>query len=297
MTTGTANFPELLWPGISTIWADTYRRYPPLWNRMMILRRSTKAFEKEQGITGFGLVGQKTESASVPYVDMLQGYQREYVNLTYGLGTIITQELMEDEQYNVINNVPRMLAESMRQTEETVSASVFNLGFSTSMLGADGVSFFNASHPNVRGGTQSNQPAVASDLTQASLEQAYIDIMGWLDDAGLRINLMPEKLLVAPTNRFVAEKILGTKFAVGSADNDINPMAGQLDLVVNPFFTDPDAWFILTNSNAGATFYRRRNAQITRDNEFDTENLKIKTTARFSVGVTDWRYAYGSAGA
>lgn len=297
MTTGTANFPELLWPGISTIWADTYRRYPPLWNRMMILRRSTKAFEKEQGITGFGLVGQKTESASVPYVDMLQGYQREYVNLTYGLGTIITQELMEDEQYNVINNVPRMLAESMRQTEETVAASVFNLGFSTSMLGADGVSFFNASHPNVRGGTQSNQPGVASDLTQASLEQAYIDIMGFVDDAGLKINLMPEKLLVAPTNRFVAEKILGTKFAVGSADNDINPMAGQLDLVVNPFFTDPDAWFILTNSAAGATFYRRRNAQITRDNEFDTENLKIKTTARFSVGVTDWRYAYGSAGA
>lgn len=297
MTTGTSNFPELLWPGISTIWADTYRRYPPLWSRMMILRRSTKAFEKEQGITGFGLVGQKTESASVPYVDMLQGYQREYVNLTYGLGTIITQELMEDEQYNVINNVPRMLAESMRQTEETVSASVFNLGFSSSMLGADGVSFFNASHPNVRGGTQSNQPAVASDLTQASLEQAYIDIMAWNDDSGLRINPMPEKLLVAPTNRFVAEKILGTKFAVGSADNDINPMAGQLDLIVNPFLTDPDAWFIMTNTKAGATFYRRRNAQITRDNEFDTENLKIKTTARFSVGVTDWRYAYGSAGA
>jgi uncharacterized protein YbaR (Trm112 family) len=296
MTVGTANFPELLWPGISTIWADTYRRYPPLWSRFMILRRSTKAFEKEQGVTGFGLAGQKSESASVPYVDMLQGYQREYVNLTYGLGTIITRELMEDEQYNVINNVPRMLAESMRQTEETISASVFNLGFST-MNGADGVSFFNSAHPNVRGGTQRNIPAVASDLTQASLEQAYIDIHDWQDDSSLRINLMPEKLLVAPTNRFVAEKILGTKFAVGSADNDINPMAGQLDLIVNPFLTDPDAWFILTNSKAGATFYRRRNAEVSRDNEFDTENLKIKTTARFSVGATDWRYAYGSAGA
>ena len=108
---------------------------------------------------------------------------------------------------------------------------------------------------------------------------------------------MPEKLLVAPTNRFVAEKILGTKFAVGSADNDINPMAGQLDLIVNPFLTDPDAWFIITNAKAGATFYRRRNAEITRDNEFDTEILKTKTTARFSVGTTDWRYAYASAGA
>jgi hypothetical protein len=108
---------------------------------------------------------------------------------------------------------------------------------------------------------------------------------------------MPEKLLVAPTNRFVAEKILGTKFAVGSADNDINPMAGQLDLIVNPFLTDPDAWFIITNAKAGATFYRRRNAEITRDNEFDTEILKTKTTSRFSVGVTDWRYGYASAGA
>lgn len=296
MTTGTGNLPELLWPGISTIWADTYRRYPPLWNRFMILRRSNKAFEKEQGVTGFGLVGQKDDGDSVPYVDMLQGYQREYVNLTYGLGTTITRELMEDEQYNVINNVPKMLAESMRQTEETVSASVFNLGFST-MLTADGSAFFSSTHPNVRGGTQRNIPAVASDLTQASLEQAYIDIHDWRDDSDLKINLMPEKLLVAPTNRFVAEKILGTKFAVGSADNDINPMAGQLDLIVNPFLTDPDAWFIITNAKAGATFYRRRNAEITRDNEFDTEILKTKTTSRFSVGVTDWRYGYASAGA
>ena len=296
MVTGQGNLPELLWPGISTIWADTYRRYPPLWKRMLITRRATKAFEKEQGVTGFGTAGEKDHADSVPFVDMLQGYQREYVMITYALGTIITRELMEDEQYNVINNVPRMLAESMRQTEEIVSASVFNLGFST-MLGADGQTFFSPLHPNVRGGTQRNITAVASDLTQASLEQAYIDIHDWQDDSQLRINLMPEKLLVAPTNRFVGEKILGTKFAVGSADNDINPMAGQLELIVNPFLTDPDAWFVLTNSKAGATFYRRRNAEITRDNEFDTEVLKTKTTGRFAVGVTDWRYAYGSAGA
>ena len=296
MVTGQGNLPELLWPGISTIWADTYRRYPPLWKRMMITRRATKAFEKEQGVTGFGTAGEKDHSDSVPFVDLLQGFQREYVMITYALGTTITRELMEDEQYNVINNVPRMLAESMRQTEEVVSASVFNLGFST-MLGADGRPFFDASHPNVRGGTQRNIPSLAADLSQASLEQAYIDIHDWQDDSQLRINLMPEKLLVAPSNRFVAEKILGTKFAVGNAFNDINPMAGQLDLIVNPFLLDPDAWFVLTNSKAGATFYRRRNAEITRDNEFDTEILKTKTTSRFGVGVTDWRYAYGSAGA
>jgi len=296
MTTGQGNLPELLWPGISTIWANTYKRYPPLWKRLMILRKATKAFEKEQGVTGFGAAGEKDHADSVAFVDILQGFQREYIMLTYALGTTITRELMEDEQYNVINNVPAMLAESMRQAEEIVSAAVFNLGFST-MLTADGIAFFASNHPNVRGGTQRNIPSVAADLTQASLEQAYIDIMDWQDDSLLKINLMPEKLAVAPTNRFIAEKILGTKFAVGSADNDINPMAGAVELIVNPFFTDPDAWFLLTNAKAGATFYRRRNAEITRDNEFDTEILKTKTTGRFGVGVTDWRYSYASAGA
>ena len=297
MTTGQANLPELLWPGISKIWANDYRRYQPLWKRMLILRKATKAFEKEQGVVGFGPAGEKDHADSVAFVDLLQGYQREYVMLTYALGTIITRELMMDEQYNVINSVPSMLAESMRQAEEIVSASVFNLGFTSSMASADGLSFFNSAHLNVRSGSQRNTPAIASDLTQASLEQAYIDIMDWQDEAGLRINLMPEKLLVAPTNRFVAEKILGTPKAVGSADNDKNPMNGALELIVNPFLTDPDAWFVLTNARAGATFYRRANAEISRDSEFDTEALKTKTWARFAVGVTDWRYAYGSAGA
>lgn len=296
MVTATGNLAELLWPGIATIWGNTYSRYKPLWKRMMIVRRSTKAFEKEQGVTGFGLAGQKGQGKAVAFVDLVQGYQKEYVNLTYGLGTIITRELMEDEQYNYINDVPQMLAESMRQTEETLSANVFNNGFS-SQTTADGVSFFNSAHPNVRGGTQRNVPAVAADLAQASLEQAYIDLMDWKDDSGLKITVMPEKLVTAPTNRFVAEKILGTKFAVGSADNDINPVAGTVDLIVNPYLTDPDAWFVITNARAGATFWNRRSAEISRDNDFPTEDLLIKTTRRLAVGVTEWRYAWGSAGA
>jgi phage major head subunit gpT-like protein len=297
MVTGQGNLPELLWPGIAKIWANDYRRYKPLWKQMLILRKATKAFEKEQGVVGFGPAGQKDHGDSVAYVDLLQGYQREYVMLTYALGAIITRELMNDEQYNVINGVPSMLAESMRQAEEIAGASVFNLGFGTSMLAADGLSFFNSAHLNVRSGSQRNTPATASDLTQASLEQAFIDIMDWKDEADLRINLMPEKLLVAPTNRFVAEKILGTQKAVGSADNDKNPMNGSLSLIVNPFLTDPDAWFVLTNARAGATFYRRENAEISRDNEFDNDTLKTKTWGRFAVGVTDWRYGYASAGA
>ena len=67
--------------------------------------------------------------------------------------------------------------------------------------------------------------------------------------------------------------------------------------VVTPYLTDSDAWFLITDCPNGIKFYTRREAQLDRDNDFNTDNLKIKTTKRFSVGFTDWRTAYGSTGA
>lgn len=296
MTTATGNFPELLWPGIKEIWGMSYKRYKPLWSRSLKTIRSDKAFEKFQGVTGLGLAAIKPEGESVTFVDPLQGYQKEAVNVTYGLGAIVTREMYEDEQYNYINKLPSMLAESMRQTEEIVGALPFNNGFS-SATGADGVAYFSASHPYIGGGTWSNMPSVASDLSQASLEQAKTDLMGFKDERQLKINVMPKKLLVAPSNWAVAEKILGTKQAVGSNDNDINPVAGMVELIVNPYLTDPDAWFLLTDVDMGPVFVRRRATELSRDNEWETDNLRFKNTSRYTVTQIDPRAVYASAGA
>jgi hypothetical protein len=296
MTTATGNFPELLWPGIKEIWGMNYKKYKPLWSRALTTVRSDKAFEKFQGVTGLGLAAIKPEGESVTFVDPLQGYQKEAVNVTYGLGAIVTREMYEDEQYTYINSLPKMLAESLRQTQEIIGALPFNNGFGSATT-ADGAAFFSASHPNVGGGTQSNVPSVASDLSQASLEQAKTDLMGFKDERGLRINVMPKKLLVAPANWAVAEKILGTKQAVGSADNDINPVAGMVELIVNPYLTDSDAWFLLTDVEMAAIFVRRRATELSRDNDWETENLKFKNTERYTVTQVDWRGAYASAGA
>lgn len=297
MTTATGNFAELLWPGLKETFGVDYKRYKPIWSRVLRTVKSDKAFEKFQGLTGLGTVGIKDEGGSITYVDPLQGYQKEAVNVTYGLGVNITREMMEDEQYNFINRVPSMLAESMRQTEEIIGALPFNNGFGSATT-ADGVAFFSASHPNVGGGTQSNIPSVATDLSQAALESAHTDIENWLDDRSLKIMVQPKKLLVAPANRWVAEKILKTKQEVGNNDNTINPMAGIVELIVNPFLTDPDAWFLITDKTGGeAAFIRRRATEYAKDNDFDSENLKSKVTSRFSVTQIDWRYCFASSGA
>lgn len=297
MANATGNFPELLWPGIKELWGLSYKRYPKLYSRYMDVVKSDKAFEKFQGLTGLGLAGAKDEGASFQMQDMLQGYQKEAVNVTYGIGTIITREMFEDEQYNYINKVPGFLSESMRQTEETVAAIPFNNGFTTATT-ADGVALFSTAHVAIGGGgTFRNTPTVQTDLSQAALEQADIDLMDYKDERGLRIAVMPSKLLVAPTNKYLAEKILGTKFEVGNNDNTINPIAGSRELIVNPFLTDGDAWFVKTTVENGVIFVRRRNAEIARDNDWDTQNLKIGSTARFTVTQVDPRGWWGSSGA
>ncbi len=297
MTIASGNFAELLWPGIADIWAINYNDYEPLYTKIFEQKTSDKRFEKEQGVTGLPLASVKEEGNAIPYVDPFQGFQKEYVNTTFGIGSTVTREMYEDDQYNYINQIPKFLARSMRQTEETIAFNHLNRGFNGSFTGADGQSLFNASHPLVGGGTFSNQLATAADLNQTSLEQMTQDIMEAVDDQSLKIRLLPKCLVVHPQSNHRARKLLESHYVTGSADNDVNTVTGLFqDLVVSPYLTDTDAWFIVTDSPNGLTWFWRRRTEVGRDNEFDTENLKFKTTARYDSAWTDPRGSWGTPG-
>ena len=297
MTSGTGSFAELLWPGIIDIWGQTYNRYPPLYTQIFEIKKSDKAFEKAQGVTDLPLASIKDQGSPIAFVDPYQGFQREFVNLTYALGASVTREMYEDDQYDYINGLPGMLAESMRQTEETIAFNHLNNGFSATFLGADGVALFSAVHPLVAGGTFSNTPATASDLTMTSLEQAVIDLMSFVDDQSKYIKVTP-RILVVPTALWaIGEKVLTSDRVVGSSDNDPNVVRGKMKLLVSPYLTDSDAWFVTTDVPTGFRFYERRAAEIDKDNEFTTQNMAFVTTKRWSSGWINPRCAYGTAGA
>ena len=297
MTWATGSAPELLWPGLHAIWGDNYKDWEPLWEKIWQKETTKLAFDKEQGLTGLGLAGIKGQGAPITYQDPFQGFQKEYVQLTYAMGTSVTAEMVFHEQYNYINKLPRMLARSMRQTEETVHWNHINNATSASFTGADGVALSSASHVLVNGATYANQPTTASDLTQAALEQAFIDISNYVDDQGLRINLKPVWLVVSTSDRFNAERILETKYAVGSADNDINPIEGKLKLLVVPWITDTDQWTLVTDVDNGFKSLWAWESKMDRDNDFNTKNLMMTCDMRFSSGWTDPHCAYISAGA
>ena len=188
----------------------------------------------------------------------------------------------------------------MIHQEEIVHTNVFNNGFNSNYTGADGQILFSNAHPLVAGGTFSNVPAIPADLTQTSLENAIIDIMDFRDDQGKRLNIMPKQLLIPRSLYFIATKILETKYATGSNNNDINVLSNmKLEIVHTNFLTDQDAWFLINDITAGGlTSYVRREVETDKFSDDRTQNLNIIITKRFATGIpSDPRAVYGSAGA
>lgn len=300
MPINTGSFGKALWPGVNAWYGKAYDEFPTEYDKIFNKKTSRKAYEEDMSVSSFGLAVQKNEGNSVSMDSEQQGFLDRYTHVTYGLGFIISKEMYEDDQYDIVGErKSKGLAMSMRQTKETIAANVLNRAFNSSYTFGDGVSLINASHPNIAGGTWSNQIATAADISEAALEQACIDIQKYTNDRGLKIAVKPQKIIVPVDLDFETNKILKTEYEVGTNNNTVNLVRGRFPggVYVNHYLTDTDAWFIITNVPNGMTYFERRGDTFTMDDDWDTDNAKYKATARYSFGCSDKRAIYGSAGA
>ena len=296
-----ASFAKALWPGINKWYGREYDEWPVEFTDLFDMESSSRAYEEDVGTTGFGLAQIKPEGHGLSYDEESQAFVTRYAHVVYALGFVVTREIYEDDQYDVVGKRrAEALAFSMRQTKEIVAANVYNRAFNASYIGGDGVSMINSAHPNYSGGTYSNELGTPSDLSEAALEQACIDIMKYTNDRGLRISVMPQTLHIPVDTMFIAKRILDSDGRVATADNDLNALKAMgkfRSVQVNHYFTDTNAWFIRTNVKNGLKCFQRREMAFGIDNDFDTENAKYKASERYSFGWTDPRSIYGSAGA
>ena len=303
-----SSFAKLLWPGLNSVYGKEYADYPVEWEQLFEKNTSDKAYEEDLGLSSFGLAVIKPEGSPISYDTERQGFTSRYNHVVYALGFIITRETVEDDQYDVVGKMKaQSLAFSMRQTKEIIAANVYNRAFNSSYVGGDSATLVasaggggSSTAPNVSGGTYTNGVATASDLSEAALEQACIDIASFTNDRGLKIAVRPRRLVIPKELMFEATRILKTEGQVYSADNTLNAIKtmGMIpEVVVNHYLTDTDAWFILTDVKNGLKYFERRGDEFGMDEDFDTENAKYKASARYSFGWTDRRAIYGSPGA
>lgn len=186
-----SSFAKALWPGINAWYGKAYDEYPVEWKTLFDEYKSRKQFEEDVGVSSFGLAVQKPEGSPVTFDTERQGFITRYNHTVFALGFVITREIYEDDQYDVVGQRKAQgLAFSMRQTKEIVGANVYNRAFNTSYTGGDGKAMIVTDHPNFAGGTWSNRPTTDADLSEAALEQACIDIAGFTNDRGLLIKVL-----------------------------------------------------------------------------------------------------------
>lgn len=296
----TGSFPQDLRPGIRMWFGAAYQSYDTKFDKILDVKiPDARAFEEDVMMSNLGLGQVKTQGAPVATDSGNQMFSTRYVHVQYGLGFIVTQEMMED---GIALKHAKIFTESLKfsmlRTREIIAASVYNTVFSSAgagfVDGGDGVALGSASHP-VPGGTFSNVPAIAASLSEASLEQMVIDVNLYKDNRQQIIMVQPQTLVIAPALQFTADRMLLSPLRPGTGDNDINAIRNKGILpggvVVDPFLTSTTNWHVRTDQ-PGLNYFNRKDIVLSEDNEFVTENMITKGLMRLSVGCSDPRAGY-----
>ncbi|MDG4595483.1 MAG: Mu-like prophage major head subunit gpT family protein [Candidatus Contendobacter sp.] len=166
----------------------------------------------------------------------------------------------------------------------------------------DGQPFFATDHPvgTSTASNKDNNPLQADTLAhaQASYGAARSAMQAYVDDEGRSLGVMPDVLLVPPALEDTA-RILMTAERFG--DNP-NPYRNTAEVVVSPWLTDPDAWYLLDCTKPVRPFiYQERTAptfvqQTGMDNDavFNRRAYKYGAEARAAGGYAFWQLAYAN---
>ena len=301
MAMNRAQFAKMLEPGLNTLFGLEYDSYPPEYSAVFSSNSSSKAFEEDVLLQGFGSAPTKDEGSAVSYDTGSQQWTARYQHETVALAFSITEEAEEDGQYgSIASRYTKALARSMSSTKEIKAANVLNNAQTAGFTGGDGVVLLSASHPTTNG-NQSNVLATAADLSETSLESILIQISDMKDDRGLRIAAQGTQLIIPTAYTFVAERLLESQLRTGTADNDINAIksGGYLPKGYHIMrrLTDSDAFFVQTDVPDGLKMFQRSPMKKGMEGDFETGNVRYKVRERYSFGVTDWRGIFGTEGA
>jgi hypothetical protein len=223
MGTYTFNHPELLERDEKDIFFKTFGMIDLMYPMLFKIRPSTKAYEDGMRVAGLGTFHTKPEGTPVGFDDPVSAARVRTVHTTYALGFRVTMEMSEDDQEDIISQIPADLGDSARDHQERLAWSLVNDAFAGSTYtglvdGAAAVSLCNATHTALKTGTtQSNilSPAVALSVTGLESLMNTASITTSQEDRF--INVVPNKLIYHPNLQHTAHVLLQTEFRPGSA--------------------------------------------------------------------------------
>ena len=288
---------------VFTLLFDAQKELPNFWRQVINVKKSDRKFERTLSMVGVGDIPEKGEGAPFTTQVIREGWSKDFTHTEFGAMFEVTKTALEDDQYDQLSQNARWFMFAARVVEEKRGAILYNNGFSGGgELSPDGVAIFSSAHVLKGGGTARNILASPADLAATSLETALIDVQTQTKvEAGqLVAPAMSLTLHVPPALEFAAERILKSTLIPASPNNDVNALKRRKwDVVVNPYLTDDDAWFIQdgNKNHHGMRSYTRVGMEsLPARTDPRTDNRLYPIRWRRSFGCAFWQGVFGSPG-
>lgn len=301
MATLTPQFFELLEADQKRIYFQSFSQQAEKWPKLFERATSTKAYEDRLRIGGLGTLAVKPEGTPIAFDDPIQGTRVRSVHSTYGLGWRATMEMMQDDQFGIMDRMSSELGEATRDHRERLAWSLVDDFFTgTTYTGLEGDTLGSATHANLKaGGTQSNILAPAVALGVAGLEAMMTLAMVTTSDEGRFIDLEQGILVIHPNLAHQAHVLLNTEREVDTANWNVSTVASSrsgLMPVVVPWLSSTTHWTVHAPPGRNSlTFSERMAPEFSAAPDPDTKDQKHYVVWRGMVYFSEWRGNWGSA--
>ena len=298
----TRDFLAATFTGFRSLFDKSFAAADPLYPKIATVVESSG---DKESYNWLGAVPAMREWTDERIPGALRTHEYEVPNRKYESTIEVDRETFEDDRLGQVKPRIEELAVRAACHPDELVAELLNGGFTTACY--DGQYFFDTDHAEGDSGTQSNKLTVA--LSADNLESAVETMMGFKDDQGKALGVMPDTLLVGPDNFFDAREILNSVSIVVAGSTDVekpggNPLSGMLNLLVSPHI-DSGKWFVLASQYPvrPLLFQWRVKPDFTAVTDpsdeyvFSTDVFKYGVRSRCGAGYGLWYLAVGSTGA
>lgn len=288
-----SNWPDLLEKDFSKIYFDQYAQQPKMVPDLFNVMKSDGAFEKTSAV---GQVPDFIEfTGKVGEVSPNQGYDKTYTFTEYAAKIEIQRKLAADDNYRIMNRMPKNLSVSASRSREKLGAQIFDLAFTFEPSDGDGAELCASDHGSNVATTADQSNEGTSALSVTNVATTRIAMKQFRDDIGELISLTPDTLIVPLELEQTGWEIINTKGKVDTAENNANFHKGRYKLVVWERLTDANNWFMTDYSmqKEYLLWWNREPIQFFQDKDSNTMTAIYLGYYRCGTGWDDWRFMYG----
>lgn len=295
------SFADLLDPRFQRIFNDERKQLPD-----MIPTLYTDAGtngRNEMKWSEVGTVGDFVEfSGTVSYGSVNQGYDVTATPIEFTKGIQVERKLFDDDQFNVMDQRPRGLAQAAVRTRQKHAARIFNSAFSVDGAGfythSEGVALCSNAHTTTSGASTASgfDNLGTAALTATAVAAARIQMVGFRGDQAERISVMPDELWYPPNLYEEAWEIVSSAGKLDTGNNNANVHQQQYSLHEWNYMTDTDNWFMCDGAMRRMHLHwtDRIPLEFAMIEDFDTLVAKWRGYMRYAFAWTDWRWIFGA---